>query len=250
MANLRTLLYTVTRSLAGTYPREFTVFNTSIYSPLNGGQCCLWTVPSGTTWVKFEMWGGGGGGGGSCCCMQGYGGGSGAYSYVDLCSSALAGCQYTICAGGTTGCAQSGTGCAGNTSYVTGYGLSNFCATGGAPGCSMCFCGQSYMDNCVCSMPYCCCAYGGDINIHGVKGSYYSYTSCYNSFQQEAMVAARTVSGPQYGPGGCLNGSTYGCSWFPCAVFPGGGGMTAQAYGGNCWCGGWGAGGAVSVTYG
>jgi len=250
MANLRTLLYSVTKPTAGTYPQEFTVFNTNLYTPSNGGQCCLWTVPSGRTWVKFEMWGGGGGGAGTCCCMAGRGGGSGAYTYKVVCSSVLPGCQYTICAGGTTATSPTAQGCVGNTSYVTGYGLSNFCAVGGANGCAGCNYVQTYMDHQTCSFPYCCCAYGGDLMIHGTSGQYISYTSCANSFQGEAMVAAKTVTGPIYGPGGCLNGGTCGCAWFPCAVFPGGGGMSSQSHGGSCWCGGWGAGGAVSVTYG
>jgi hypothetical protein len=60
------------------------------------------------------------------------------------------------------------------------------------------------------------------------------------------------VSGPQYGPGGCMNlGNTGGCTaWFPCSVFPGGGGTSAQAYDGSCWPGMHGGNGLVSITYG
>lgn len=249
MATLRNLIYSISIPAGTNFPQEFTVFNTSINTPANGGRCCLWTAPAGTTWIHFEIWGGGGGGGGSCCCMMGRPGGSGAYTVFDVCSSALAGCQYTICAGGTTGTSNTNEGCVGFTSYVTGFGLSNFCATGGSAGCTNCGVGQTYT-NC-CGLPYCCCAYGGDVNIHGMQSQFISYVSCYNSFQQEAMVASRTVSGPMIGPGGCINAGGCGCTaWIPCSTFPGGGGMSAQAHGGNCWCGMWGAGGLVSVTYG
>lgn len=249
MANLRSLIYAVNIPAATNYPQEFVVYNTSVNTPSNGGRCCLWTVPAGTKWISFEMWGGGGGGGGSCCCMAGRGGGSGAYTMVDIAADegrTLGGCQYTICAGSSTGTSNTNDGCTGFTSFVTGYKLSNFCATGGANGCTRC--GLQCYTDCV-NNPYCCCAYGGDINIHGITGNYIAYTSCANSFQGEAMVAARTVTGPQYGPGGCINGGGCGCGWHPCSVFPGGGGMSAQSHGGSCWCGMWGAGGLVSITY-
>lgn len=245
---LRNLLYTLSIPSGTNFPQEFSVFNTNTTTVSNGGRCCLWTVPAGSTWIHFEIWGGGGGGGGSCCCMGGRPGGSGAYSTFDVFSSTLTGCQYTICAGGTTGTSNTNEGCVGFTSFVTGFGLSNFCATGGSAGCTSCNTLQT-QTNC-CGLPLCCCAFGGDINDHGQQSQFISYPSCANSFQQYAMVAAKTVSGPAVGPGGCITGG-FGCGfWFNNTIFPGGGGMSAQAHSGNCWCGMYGAGGLVSVTFG
>jgi hypothetical protein len=251
MANLRSLVYTLAPPDSTNFPTEFLVYNTNVNSQNNGGRCCLWTVPAGTTWVSFEMWGSGGGGAGSCCCQQGWPGGSGSYSRKTVCSVNMGGCQYTVCAGGTTPMSPVCLGCAGNTSYVNGFGLSNFCANGGAYGEVHC---QQFQGCYTCSVPYpnCCCAYGGDINVHGNRSTYTSSTWCTQYGQQQAMVAPNTVSGPQLGPGGCINGSANGsCTgWFPCSVFPGGGGHSAQTHGGNCWCGTWGGGGLVSITYG
>ena len=44
---------------------EFYVYNGNWWSPCNGGRCCLWTVPNGTTSIKFEILSGGGPGGSS-----------------------------------------------------------------------------------------------------------------------------------------------------------------------------------------
>ena len=248
MADLRSLVYTLNVPAETNYPSEFLVYNTNITTPSNGGCCCLWTVPAGVTWVQFEIWGGGGGGGGACCCQSGVGSGSGAYSLKAI--TTTAGCQYTICAGGTTNASPVCLGSAGNTSFVTGYNLSNFCATGGAPGDTHC----NWMfsnSNCY-AYPHCCCAYGGDINIHGTKGSMISSASCSQYHQSYSQTAPKAQAGPFIGPGGCINGSPNGScfNWMTYAPFPGGGGLSAQAYSNNCWCGGWGAGGLVSVTYG
>lgn len=253
MSNLRSLTntFSITKTAPIT-PVELLVANTNMVQ-MNGGCCCLLTMPAGSTWATFEIWGGGASGAGACCCQQGPGGSAGSYSSITVCSSTLAGCQYTICAGGSS-CATPGTtSCGGFTSYVTGYGLSNFCATGGTGGpytrcfawisCHTCFCAQAYNST----------ACGGTLNVQGTSGSELSGmgSSCYFAGQQMAAVAPKTVSGPIFGPGGCINGTSNGsCACFMCAVFPGGGGLSAQAYGGNCWNGGWGAPGAVFVIYG
>lgn len=250
MADLRTLTGTINASPASNFPTEFLVYNTSIDSPANGGRCCLWTVPANTKYIKFEMWGGGGGGAGACCCQQGAPGGSGAYTVKAVCGSNLGGCQYTICAGGTTSTSPNCIGCAGCDSYVTGFGLSNFCARGGAYGDTHCF--HHFCYSCCITWSYCCCAFGGDQMHHGQQSTYNVYTWCAAGFQQHAMLASATASGPMFGPGGCINGSPNGSctNWFNKSYFPGGGGMSAQSIGGNCWCGGHGGGGLVSVTYG
>ena len=223
MSDLRSLGYTFAVTAQTTnYPTEFVVWNNSL-SPGNGGCCCLWTVPSGTTWITFEMWGGGGGGGGSCCCMQGDGGGSGAYAVKTVCNgNGLTGCQYTICAGGTS-CVTPGGGQSygGNTSYVNGYGLSNFCAAGGNGGCSLCFrWGSCY----ICQL-MCCCAQacGADLMVPGYSGQNIQSTFCYSYSQGFGAVAASTVSGPMVGANGC---TLCGCGAIS-IVPPGAGGFTA-----------------------
>ena len=105
-------------------------------SALSGGCCCLWTVPTGVNRVTFEAWGAGGNGSGACSCNRCHkykGAGGGYYNAVTI--STVAGCQYTICAGGVFPCcSQECTACNGCSSYVTGYNLSNFCAIGGDTG--------------------------------------------------------------------------------------------------------------------
>jgi len=251
MSDLRSLAYTLSLPNSTNYPTEFVVFNGSVNTPGNGGACCNFVVPAGATWVTFEVWGSGGGGAGACCCMQGWPGGSGAYTAKTVCSPTLAGCSYTICAGSTTSMSPVCFGCPGYDSWVQGYGLSNFCAKGGSYGEVHCF---QYYGCYTCSIPnpYCCCAFGGDICIHGMQSTQTSSTWCAQYPQQLASLAPLAQSGPQTGPGGCINGSANGsCTgWFPCTAFPGGGGLSGNAHGGNCWCGSWGGGGAVSVTYG
>lgn len=250
MSNLRSLLNTIPVTVIQNIPVELLIYNTNVDTPSNGGRCCQFTVPAGVTFVKFEMWGGGGGGGGSCCCQHGAPGGSGAYAVKTVVSTTLAGCQYTICAGGTTGTSPTCLGCPGCDSFITGYGLTNFCARGGAYGDTHCF--HSFCYTCCIPWSYCCCAYGGDVCIPGTQSTYNVYTWCAQGFQQNAMLAAATASGPMYGPGGCINGGPNGSctNWFTKSYFPGGGGMSAQTVSGNCWCGGHGAGGLISITYG
>lgn len=96
------------------------------------GNCCLWTVPANTTKVRFELWGAGAGTGIGMCCSGSPFGATGAYASTII--DAVPGCQYTLCAG----CAHAqqlycvcDTDVSGCKSYVTGYGLSNFCADGG-----------------------------------------------------------------------------------------------------------------------
>lgn len=250
MADLRTLLFTNAINVASPTPVELLVWNTSIDTPENGGRCCLWTVPAGVTWIEFQIWGGGGGGSGSCCCMQGRPGGNGSYAVRTVNATpggVLTGCQYTICAGGTTGATPSQPGCGGYTTFVQGFGLSNFCARGGVSGASGCW----YYANCQtmgAMNPYQCCAVGGDLNLHSIEGGGLSSTYCYGNGKQWAPVAPYTISGPFFGPGGCASGgAAVGCFCGP--VFPGGAGLTAQTYG-QCYCGQHGAGGLVSVFYG
>ncbi len=247
MANLRDLLYTDAGTVTTITLREFIVSNTT-QSGDNGGRCCAWTVPTGATYIKFEIWGGGGGGGGACCCMQGFPGGNGAYAQKVLQGAQVRpGCVYTICAASSSTISNTNNGCMGYDSYVTGFNLSNFCAKGGRNGCTNCnawvnchHCNQCY---------YQCGAFGGDLCVWSQCGASRITIYCWNHGQQHAPTGPGTVSGPIFGPGGCWCGGIFeGQMCGP--VYPGGGGFAAQVYGGACRCGWFGAPGAVSVTWG
>ena len=107
----------------------FKVCDTTSYKRC--GASCTWTVPSGVTCVRFQIWGAGTSSGMACCCAYGVPGSSGAYASVIM--PVTAGNSYTLCAGCAYCCypswgANAQDGC---PSYVTGSGLSNFCAEGG-----------------------------------------------------------------------------------------------------------------------
>ena len=251
--NLATIAFTVpsTTILTTNTPKEFSVCNTSPQSAANGGYCCNFVAPAGTTWITFEMWGGGSGGGGACCCMQStQGGGAGSYAIKTIncgTTGGLAGASYTICAASSGNCAGACYGCGGYTSYVTGPGLSNFCAQPARSGDTHCFAGDGYYIPCV--MCFYCCACGGDLNISGANGSALTTQYCFAYSYGYTAVAAATVSGPvinggQCGTGGGANG-VYGYG-----IVPGGGGQNATSFGGGCCFGGFGNQGQVSVTYG
>ena len=96
------------------------------------GSSCTWTVPSGITRARFQIWGAGGGSGPGCCCGGSPFGSTGAYASVII--PVTAGWSYTLCSGCAYCCYPSTGGqgrVPGCSSYVTGCGLSNFCANGG-----------------------------------------------------------------------------------------------------------------------
>jgi hypothetical protein len=110
------------------------------------GFCCAWTVPAGATCIQFQIWGSGGGTSGQCCCGGSPFGPTGAYATVTI--PAVPGCVYTLCAACATCCyASEAAAGQGNASFVTGFGLTNFCACGGVStvsnatgnGCSVCW---------------------------------------------------------------------------------------------------------------
>ena len=118
-----------TAASGASWTNGFKVCETSGY--YRCGSSCTWTVPSGVTCARFQIWGAGGASGMACCCGYGIAGGTGAYASVIMPVSA--GNSYTLCAGCAYCCwpswnAQVNPGCA---SYVQGSGLTNFCAMGG-----------------------------------------------------------------------------------------------------------------------
>ena len=97
-----------------------------------GGGTCTWTVPTGVTKARFELWGAGAGSQGSNCCGHGPTGNSG--SYASVCMPVTPGQAYVLCAGAASSvvaCCEVSCNIDGAPSFVTGAGLTNFCAMGG-----------------------------------------------------------------------------------------------------------------------
>ena len=107
----------------------FKVCDTTSY--FRCGNSCNWTVPSGVTCARFQIWGAGGGSATGCCCGGSPNGGSGAYASVIIPVSP--GDTYTLCAGCAYCCynERAQMTADGNASYVQGNNLNNFCAEGG-----------------------------------------------------------------------------------------------------------------------
>lgn len=228
------------------------------------GACCNWLVPAGVSSVIIEIWGGGGGGGSSpnCFCNQnGGGGGGGAYARKTL--AVAAGQNYTICAGsggaggGLCGGLSAPLACCcgnkGNTTYMTGPGLCNFCAEGGYGGESRLYAyciGTSTPNG---GWP----GSGGDLNVNGtdggITGGYYM-GGPQNAFSwggSSPFGGKSTFMGMdwcnQY-TDQCGNGYSGGINGFV-GGFPGGGGTGGYA---SCCCfipacGGNGAPGAIRI---
>lgn len=203
------------------------------------GICCLWCVPPGVSSVIIELWGGGGGGGSAItnqCCSVGGGGGGSAYSRKTL--QVAAGSCYTICVGGggTGGGSTSSSmrpsacccGFKGGTTYITGAGLTNFCAEGGYGGESKTLYGGGVLPNG--GWP----GNGGDVNVRGGDGGYYfpSNLMCGTSGQVltwggSSPFGARniymTYDSPSAGSDAHNTGRSGGiCGFY--GLFPGGGG--------------------------
>jgi hypothetical protein len=241
-----TLSATATNALNVLY-----VYNTNTNSANNGGQCCLWTVPAGVGWAKFELWSGGGDGGGACCCQHAsYSGGSGSYARKTI--RVVPGQSYTICAAGSTAMPTACQGAGAFTSYACGnssnagitYPLC-LCAPSGGVGVANC---NYWQNQCNCTSYVCgvgsfC---GADFCICGMRGGSQAATCGFMSWQSSAE--------PTY-IGGAVRMSIdhcqnfHGCGFGGIAKFPGGGGSSANTNNGGCYCGGWGAGGLVLITY-
>jgi hypothetical protein len=250
MANLSTL-FPLSTFIALSATDQIYVYNTSITSVSNGGRCCLWTVPSGIRWAKFEVWGGGSSGPGGCCCQQPtQTGGAGAYARKTI--TVISGDTYRICAAGSTGCSSTCCGTEGFPSYVqteSATNTINLCARGGPTSCGNCFM-FSGTGNCCGYTRVCHCDSfcGEDFGLPAISGASMVTTCGYNSWQYAPQ-------GPYIGGGVrisrdyCVTGS--GCqSIGNFAVWPGGGGGGAQTASGNCCWGNHGAGGLVVITYG
>lgn len=250
--------------------KEFYVYNSNHWDPVNGGKCCEWTVPSGTTSILFEVLSGGGPGGSSGGDYDfGIGGQGGNYTSKSLVKSVAGfvdGSKYTICAAGTSDCScccscnmNCRHGCA---SYVNGPGLSNLCAIGGTGGstnwdmqsnCYNCHIGNVQCSvgnfnggwvNHVCNTP----TYGGDIEFRGTSGSMNKqYDCCADTFSVPGGPTGPFAAGSGVGGKHWCTGNLACCSMH--SAFPGGGGGGHGTGSANaCW-GSFGAGGLVKISY-
>lgn len=247
MPSLRTLLSDLEPPSVGNPERVFYVVNTS-QSQNNGGRCCLWTAPAGTSSVTFEMWGGGADGQGSRCCERaGTMPTSGSYAIKTV--DTTDGCQYRICAAGTGcyGCCC-GTGPQGRPSYTVDItaGSTIGCAPGGRGGCSDMTRGGFRRG-------YICC-WGllsgtglGDVVIDGT-GSI-SIVSQYCNQHMYMHVPGGMGSERMTSAVCAVDMTMAGCSMLCGPPSPGGAGAPGRACGGGYCQGHWGGYGIVKVTY-
>lgn len=207
---------------------------------------CTWTVPSGVTRATFEIWGGGGGGAAKCCCAcyhSGPGGAGGGYARTSI--TVAPGATYSICVGGG-GMQCVGGACAyhwccygnpGCTSYVTGTGLSNFCATGGDGGTNTCYAYCGCLAN-----PG--CGYGGSLVGTGSAG----FLGGADSNQCQSFGAGGTAPGTNHNRW-FVQETCNGCMVAAYGTFPGGGGATVNVQCCCCSQGGVGANGLVRIYF-
>ena len=142
--------------------------------------CCQWTVPSGVTRARFQLWGVGGRSNSGCCCGGSIGGTSGAYGSIII--PVVAGCTYTLCVG--SGCVIPMVGATSVSSpcptYVTGYGLCNVCVRGGRDTdlcLYMCYQWASNNQLATTKFSYIFCTPVSGYNICG-NGTYYCVAAC------------------------------------------------------------------------
>lgn len=215
--------------------------------------CTTWIVPAGVNCATFEIWGGGGAGSPHCCCQcyQGEPGSGGAYAMKTI--PVTPGSAYTFVVG-CGGCANecwwsaNACGCSGGTTYVTGTGLTNFCATGGIGGY---WCNAGDTNSGMTSNR--AQAYGGDINLRGVAAQMFA---CSYSYGGNCSIAL--TGGAPFGGGWQPTLMAVGqCqSYGACGVtgsFPGGGGgprstMTTSMCDCCAMCNGAGADGLIIIT--
>lgn len=289
MSSLRELL---DRADTGTFTKEigapihldnmtqslfFTRACTQMYCEVYGEGCwCCWEIESCMKEITFEVWGGGGGGAGSCCCAWGPPGGAGAYAWKSITNydGALNNCKYTFCVAPPSCCSPSRTcGYRGCRTFVLGQGLSNFCAEGGIPGCSLCFFFGCFPVSSSCGILWhpnrdtsCACYFGADWGVEGKAGGLEA--SCANTgnwCHYKTIYTLPPMSGYKHGSfkavgahcnlvascdrcrvGSFLDGAHGGGSEMTAVGI---GGTTARVCGGGCCCGWSGGPGMIKVSY-
>lgn len=224
----------------------------------DGGRCCCWIIPTGTTWATFEAWGSGGDGPGACCCQGQYrSGGTGQYSKKTLAVSPNNG-YFITCAGGSGCCAQACCGQCGFPSFVLCCnGTTSSCAPGGYGGCGVCH----HMGGLACT-GICQSGQGGGNRGCQGQGDIYSGSLsepdkqsnfCVNQNFQYAPMGLKFNPNFRRGFDPCNVSMTMaGCCYWGSQVtsWPGGPGAGGQACGGPCCWGFYGTGGLVLITYG
>ena len=223
------------------------VYNVNKYSQDNGGQCCLFTVPSGANWMAIEMWGGGGGSSGACCCFAGRPGGSGSYSRKII-TGLSGGEQFTVCAAGSTVCSQCHCfGCNGYPSFVRcNGGIVVACAQGGIQGQGVCYhqvgCARQGYSTCTCGTTC------GTLCMPGQRGGSKGTGQCAGGFHQY-IPSAPFVPGGSRGSRDACSGVCHGCTQGGCSQWPGQGGASAVSHTSTIYCGQPGVGGLVTIYY-
>lgn len=218
--------------------------------PCTSGCCCLWTVPVQVQRLQWELWGAGGNGAGACSCnrchhFQAAMGGT--YSTKSI--STVAGCQYTVCAGGVYRCySRECTACQGCSSYVQGYNLPNclFYGYGGDTARA----NTAWSTGCFAVAFPCFCAdfNGNDFTIANQVPAYSTASGyCHCHPQEIHQGQAPKIAGySSTGLRQCL--VKCGCWRVPYGT-GGQSAMTTCCGGGVCGQGGTGGGGLVRVTY-
>jgi len=199
------------------------------------GSSCSWTVPSGVTCARFQLWGAGSSSGSAYGYSDSPFGSTGAYASAII--PVTAGNTYCLCGGCAYCCYQSSAtfgrafGC---PSYVTGPGFCYFCAEGGEGNghhwmAHLGNCQQSRLTTSCCNQSGgCWCEYGSYICNQGVcavcqgpidfvPGSmYYGCLTCpdiytENNFNENAIVYGIRGIWSRY----CTNSNKYGWNIHP-----------------------------------
>jgi hypothetical protein len=193
------------------------------------GASCSWTVPAGVTCARFQIWGAGAGSGSACCCGFSPIGGTGAYASVII--PVTAGCTYTLCAGCAHCCyacraQNTSSGCA---SYVTGTGLTNFCAEGGeankiceiktrgqlgATVCNLC----RYLGACFTNYGTDMCWSGNLSSVIGTPGG--CFDAIYPMISSCKTYYGSATSGTVYGIRGSFGSISVTCTGAICVAHP------------------------------
>ena len=258
MTTLSSLLYDFGRTSIGIVPTWFNVWHTSYTSVSNGGCCCLLSGPAGIVSIQFEMYGGGGGGSDSCCCAyESRGASSGNWSFKRI--DTAPGCQYRLCAGGSTCCAyqNSNTGVEGYATYVYDVtaGSTIACACGGCGGNQQAGFQSPYG-------AYTCCwgiinrtsndnngIGGNDITVAGTAGTGRRNTYCHTQYHQYVSRGFRGTGGRSHDLCSCWAQQGYHMYQSDSGKFPGGPGAGGIACGDGRCPGQHGGGGQVIVVY-
>jgi hypothetical protein len=215
--------------------------------------CTTWVVPTGVTCATFEIWGGGGAGAPQCCCQcyQGQPGSGGAYSMKTIPVTPGATYSFVVgCGGCANECCHNSNacGCQGGTTYVTGTGLTNFCAAGGEGGY---WCNAGVTNSGMTSNR--AQAYGGEINLPGIPAQMFNCSYSYGGNCSIALTGGAPFGGgwqpTLMAVGQCQVGGACGVT----GSFPGGGGgprpvMTTSSCDCSAMCAGAGADGLIIIT--